>query len=76
VNDLAVEHALLLRENAALKQQLDLCVALAKKSEDTVVIESSVSVDAKGYAVLDEHFVGVLDKIVGKRCRFSIEVLE
>ena len=47
---------------------------LFKRKEKIVLISRVVAVD--GYAMLEDHFIGTLDGLVGKKCRITIEVLE
>ena len=45
----------------------------SRKNKITLV-SRVVAVD--GYAMLEDHFIGVLDNLVGKRCRITVEVIE
>ena len=40
-----------------------------------IVVESKI-IEDDGYARLEEHWLGVFDPLIGKRCRITIEVID
>lgn len=41
-----------------------------------LAVGGCVGVAVDGYAMLEDHFIGVLDRLVGKKCKIIIEVLD
>ena len=45
------------------------------KRKEKIVLVSKI-IESDGYAVLEDHIIGALDKLVGKKCKITIEIIE